>query len=139
MNRETLIAIFLGFAGGILIAFLLITLPKRLPQAKKENLTPAPAKQTQEDKKIIISIESPENESLVEGEEVEVKGTTKEKSLIVISGPNEDKVVTSGDDGKFSTKLVVYEGQNLITFTLYLEDGTLATHELTVFASKETL
>lgn len=139
MNRETIIAIFLGFAGGILIAFLLITLPKRLPVSKKENLTPAPQLQNQQDDKPIISIESPENESLVEGEEVEVKGTTKANSLVVVSGPSEDSVLTPDTNGKFSTRLVLYEGQNLINITVYLEDGKVASNELIVFASKETL
>lgn len=139
MNRETIIAIFLGFAGGILIALLLITLPKRLTTAKKENPTPTPSQQSQEDKKPIISIVSPENESLVEGEEVEVKGTTVANSLVVVSGPSEDSIVTSDTEGKFSTKLNIYEGQNLITVTVYLEDGKVASNELTVFASKETL
>lgn len=143
MNRETLIAVFLGFAGGILIALLLITLPKKInfDFKQKSNSSPTPTNQQakQEESKPVILIESPQNESLIEGKETTIKGKTKENSLVVISGPSEDQVVQSDENGNFSAPVKVYEGENLINLTVYLAGDQTASYQLKVFATSENL
>lgn len=143
MNRETLIAVFLGFAGGILIALLLITLPKKinfdLNQRSSSSPTPTSQQAKQEESKPVISIESPQNESLIEGKETTIKGKTKENSLMVISGPSEDQVIQSDKNGNFSAPVKVYEGENFINLTVYLPDDQTASYQLTVFATSENL
>lgn len=138
MNRETLTAIFLGFAGGILVALLLITIPKRLPQAKKQ-ASPTPSQQTTIEEKTQINIESPENNAYIEGESIDVIGSTKGKAKIVVNGPTEDKVTTTGDDGKFKIKISLLDGENNISVSAYFEDGSVVTKSLTISASKEAL
>jgi len=138
MNRETLTAIFLGFAGGILVALLLITIPKRLPQAKKQP-TPTPSQQTVIEEKTKMNIESPENNAYIEGESIDVIGSTKGKSKIVVNGPIEDKVTTAGDDGKFKTTIGLADGENNISVSAYFEDDSVVTKSLTIFVSKEAL
>ncbi len=138
MNRETLTAIFLGFAGGILVALLLITVPKRLSQGKLQ-VSPTPSQQTTTEEKTQINIESPENNAYVEGESVDISGSTKAKSTIVVNGPTEDKVTTAGDDGKFKTTIGLADGENNISVSAYFEDGSLSSKSLTIFASKEAL
>lgn len=138
MNRETLIAILLGFTGGILVAFLLVTLPKRLPQLKKDSTSPTPTQSqvspdNQDDKKIEVT--NPENGIVVEGEEIEITGITLSNTFVVVNGPNEDVVVTSDNEGKFSAKLGVLDGENLFTVTAYPENENPLTTNVSVFAT----
>ncbi len=138
MNRETFIAIFLGFAGGILVAFLLIAVPKKLPQVKKTTLSPTPQqeqKPSPENGKFTII--SPENNAFIETVEVEIIGTGTENTQVVINGPSDDKVVTIGKDGKFSGKVSIYTGENLLNITAYSKDNSPVSKQLTVFALNE--
>lgn len=140
MNRETIIAILLGFAGGVLVAFLIITLPKKLSQNQQAEPTPVQQETVEETKETpIISINKPVATEVVETEETEVSGTTTANSILVISGPSQDQVVTSDAEGNFNTKLSVYEGENLIRVTLYRENEETVSQTLSVFASKENL
>lgn len=138
MNRETLTAIFLGFAGGILVALLLITVPKRLPQTKKQT-NPTPAQKENISDKTQINIESPIDGSYIEGNSVEISGTASGKTTIVANGPIEDKVTTSGEDGKFKISISVTDGENNISVSSYPADGAVITKSLIIFASKEVL
>lgn len=139
MNRETIIAILLGFTGGILVAFLLVTVPKKLPQLKKEDNSPTPTQNQPENSQLTdnkLEITTPENGIVVEGEEIEISGTSKANTHIVVSGPSEDIVVTSDENGKFSAKLSIYEGENLFTVTSYPENDKPVTTSVSVFATQ---
>lgn len=139
MNRETLIAIFLGFTGGILVAFLLITVPKKLPQAQN-NTTPTPAPEvagTENQTSITLSL--PEEGGIIQGEETEVEGITSPNSKVVISGPTEDIVVEADDSGSFSGTVNVYEGYNQINITVFTKEGQMITQSRNIFATVETL
>lgn len=138
MNRETIIAIFLGFAGGILVAFLLITIPKRLTSIKKVTPTPTPYQEIEQEEKPQLTLDL-EKDVFVEEDEVEVSGTTSANSLVVVNGPIEDKVVKSDSQGKFSSKLSLSEGENLINVTVYLENGETVSEVRKIFATSEKI
>lgn len=140
MNRETLIAIFLGFTGGILVAFLLITVPKRLPQAQNSNVSPtaSPDVDGSQDQST-IKLDKPEESSVIEGEETDIEGITVPNSKVVISGPSEDVLIDSTDSGSFKSKITVYEGYNQINITVYTKEGQTLTLVRNIYATKETL
>lgn len=140
MNRETLIAILLGFTGGILVAFLLVAIPKRLPQFKKESTSPTPAQEQPQPKeeKALLDITSPEEGIVVEGEEIEISGSTKANTQVVVNGPSEDVVVASDESGSFSAKLGVFAGENLFTITAYPENENPLNKSLSIFATEKS-
>ncbi len=138
MNRETLIAIFLGFTGGILVAFLLVTVPKKLPKFSKETPSPSPKQEQSNEQpeiKVALELTNPENGIVVAGTEIEVSGTTKANTQVVLSGPGEDAVITSDRDGKFSGNLSIYEGENLLSATAYPENEDTVSESRTIFAT----
>ncbi len=142
MNRETLIAIFLGFAGGILIAVLLLTLPKKMPNLSflpKQN-QPTPTSVTTsppaEDQPSLI-IEEPKDGSIVSDQKIEIKGKTKPESLVVVSGPAADQVLTTNAEGNFQTQIELAAGANLITTTVYLANDQVILNHLTVFLGQD--
>lgn len=118
---------------------LLLVVPKKFTLSNKTKITPTPVKQENTTEVKSFSITAPENNFLVQGDSVEISGTAPEKSVIVLSGPSEDKVVKIANDNKFSVKLSVYEGENLITVTSYLPDNTTKTESRTIFATKAEL
>lgn len=139
MNRETLIAIFLGFAGGILVALLLIIVPRKVAKTNDNTSpTPTPSQEiNQQDSK--LSISNPENQALIENSKIVVSGSTIANSKLVILGANTDTVITADDNGNYSVEVEIYEGENLITVTAYLEDGKVISKNLTVYSTQEKL
>ncbi len=139
MNRETLIAIFLGFAGGILVALLLIIVPRKVAKTN-DNVTPTPSpsqETNQQDSELTIT--APENQTLIEDSKVVISGTTKPDTKLILLGPSTDLIFTADNNGAYSQEVDIYEGENLITITAYLQDGKLISKNLTVFSTQEKL
>jgi len=140
MNKETLIAIFLGFTGGILVAFLLITVPKKLSQGQNDNTTPTPTPQVAETENAsTITLNTPDEGSIIQGKETNIEGVTVPNAKVVISGPTEDLVLESDDSGSFSSTVSVYEGYNHINVTVFTINSQTLTMSRNVFATVETL
>lgn len=138
MNRETIIAIILGFTGGILVAFLLITVPGKFNFNKKIVPQVTPQKQPPKEEEM-LKIESPENETFVEGKTIAITGTVVSQASVIINSPAEDQVIQTDKEGKFTTTIGIIEGENSLNVSAYLNEGQVVTKNLTIFASEETL
>lgn len=145
MNKESIIAILLGFAGGILVAFLLVTAPSKLAflnkgkdQDSSENTSQVEGEQTTQTP---IVITEPEQASFISAQEVEIRGTTTVMvdKKIIIQTENEDYVVTISEDGSFSQKVSLLEGENKTFFTVYDNNNNAVTHELVIYSSTESI
>lgn len=121
------------------MAFLLIALPKKI----NSNKNPTPNPQLTQNQKVenqsSLTVTQPEENALVTSEEVEISGQTVPNAKIIISGPTLDIVQTSDNQGKFSAKINVFEGENLISVTAYSEDGKVFTVNRKIFYSQENL
>lgn len=139
MNRETLIAIFLGFAGGILVAFLLIAVPKKIPKINKTAISPTPKQEQITQEPTQFAINSPEDGLITTESEVTVSGTAPNGTQIVINGPSDDKVLTVDKEGKFESKISVYEGENIINITAYSENSSPLSEIRKVYTTTQEL
>ena len=94
MNKETLIAILMGFGGGILVAFLLITVPKKFATntSQSDQIPQKQAEPTQSEFDSIPKLiwDTPVNSAFIEEKSVNISGTTGKGVKVVISGPAED-------------------------------------------------
>lgn len=132
MHRETLIAVLLGFAGGILVALFLIILPKNLPKNDKQAITPTP--QQSAVNKSDFTIDAPSEGQLVSTTDIKVNGKAAPNSQIVLSSPVEDIVTTTNDQGNFSETISLTIGENLLSVTVFNPNGN-ENKQLIVFSS----
>ncbi len=133
MHRETLIAVLLGFAGGILVALFLIIVPKNLPKNDKQATTPTP-QPTVVVNKTDLTIDTPSEGQLVSTTDIKVNGKAAPNSQIIVSSPVEDIVTTTNDQGNFSETISLIIGENLLSVTAFNTDGN-ENKQLKVFSS----
>lgn len=133
MRKEVLIAIILGAALGLIIAFgvwraNLALAPKR--QAVQTQATPTP-------EAFALTISSPENEAVVGRDSITVQGTTKAGVNLVILYENGEILTTAQEDGSFEADIKLIAGANSITVTAFDEEGESVEKTLTVVYSTE--
>lgn len=139
-SRETILAAIAGLAVGLLAAWAVWSLPNFLP--KKEE---APTEITQEEitpsetveEAFNLTLSQPENEALMETNQVTVIGKTSKGATVIVNGPLKDEVVTTGNDGSFSVTITLEEGANEINVTAYDKTGTEKSEIRTVNYTKE--
>ncbi len=139
LGRETIFAAIAGFALGLVAAWGVLSLPQLLQkktsttsniEALKPGLnTEAPVQ--------ILSLNSPEDESISQTNQVNISGKAFSGSTIVIDGPLADKVLEAPSDGNFSATLDLEEGANEIQITAYAPNGSEKTEVRTVNYTKE--
>jgi len=137
MRKEFLIAIAFGIGIGILIAFgiwkaniaIKTNVPKPSATTPKQNkvVTP-PAKIT------ITNIE--ENDVITENPVI-ISGITKPSSFVVISGEEEDYILTTGKDGSFSQEVELSPAVNQLVMTAYDTSESKTQTNLTLVYSSE--
>lgn len=151
MNKDALLATFIGFVVGLLVTGLVlygpglaknfpkIQFPKfsfSLPQFGKPKATPTPTAASIK-KEHTITIESPLQDALEADDTVLVSGTTTPTSIVVISGSSDEVVIVANGDGKFAGKVTLSEGKNDITATSFQEKGPVALTTVSVFYTPE--
>ena len=134
MNKEIVIAIILGLTVGIVAAIsiwaakegtlkLSLSLPKLSQVEKKEpTITPTAAEQKPQEN-FFLDITSPENETIVTNNEIELTGKTNPEVSIIVSQEANDTVLSSKKDGSFSTKITLSPGPNTIII-IAIDQGT---------------
>ncbi len=151
MNKDALLATFIGFLVGLIVTGIILYgpniasgLPKfqmpkfslSLPQLNKPKPTPAstPAVQSKEH---AVSVESPLPEAIEQTSTVLVSGTTSADATVIISGGVDEAVIVSNADGKYAGKITLSEGKNDITVTSIKKPDGIASHAVTVFYTPE--
>lgn len=153
MNKDALLATFIGFIVGLFVTGLVlygpgliknvpkIQFPKisfSLPQFGKTNISPtATPSQSEGTKEHTVRIESPLPESLEQTEKVLISGTTSASSTVILSGPVDEVVIEANGDGKYAGKVTLLEGKNDITVTSFQQSGKSATQSVTVLYTPE--
>ncbi|MFA5942810.1 MAG: hypothetical protein WC798_04070 [Candidatus Paceibacterota bacterium] len=153
MNKDALLATFIGFIVGLFVTGLVLygpgltkNLPKiqfpkfsfSLPKFGKTTISPT-AKPTQSEapKEHAVTIESPLADALEQSSSVLISGTTSTSSTVILSGPSDEIVIEANGDGKYAGKLTLLEGKNDITVTSFLKSGAVATQSVSVFYTPE--
>jgi hypothetical protein len=142
MKKEIIIAIIIGFALGLLITFGIWTANKAI---KNKPTTPAeetdlitPTEPTPAATEFSLTIISPEDDSLINTNKVELKGSTVANALIVIAEENGEKIIEADEEGSFATELVLIAGTNEIKITAFNSEGDEVSKTLSlVYSTKE--
>ncbi|HCM82001.1 MAG: hypothetical protein UW37_C0035G0002 [Candidatus Gottesmanbacteria bacterium GW2011_GWA2_44_17] len=151
MNKDALLATFIGFVVGLVVTGLVLYGPgltKNFPKIqfpkfsfslpKFSKATPTPTSTATDTKKEhTVTIESPLADAIEQEDKVLVSGATSTSSIVVISGPVDEVVIEANGDGKYAGKVTVSEGKNDITVTSFLQSQAVATQTVSVFYTPE--
>jgi len=135
MKKEVVIAIIVGFVLGLAITFGIYTAQKALKN--KQVPTESPSSQIDLTPSHSITITSPENEALVDNEEVTLTGTTTSLSSITIISQDSQIITTANEQGNFTATLELSGGANPINITSYDPDGNQAETQIVIAYSTQ--
>jgi len=142
MKKEILIAIAIGFILGLVITFGIWTANKSLQQNNKTQKTEVGENQpivtetsSTEDGQIPLTISSPEDNSLVDQEKIEIVGKTKAGATIVILYEKGEEVFQADEQGEFSQEITLVGGANEIKITVFDTEGNEANQSLNLVYS----
>jgi len=82
-----------------------------------------------------LEIINPENESIIEEEEITLEGKTIPGSVVVVIYPEGENIVEADEEGNFETEITLVGGANEIKITAYDEEGNQAKKNLTLIYS----
>ena len=82
-----------------------------------------------------LEIINPENESIIEEEEITLEGKTMPGSVVVVIYPEGENIVEADEEGNFETEITLVGGANEIKITAYDEEGNQAEKNLTLIYS----
>jgi len=82
-----------------------------------------------------LEIINPENESIIEEEEITLEGKTIPGSVVVVIYPEGENIVEADEEGNFETEITLVGGANEIKITAYDEEGNQAEKNLTLVYS----
>lgn len=136
MTKERMILAFIAIAAGLIVASSTFYFYQQ--KSNKTSTGEQPASTIPPSNgKVILEIESPENESITDEKTIELKGKSLPQSLLVLSTSNDNFVFTADKNGSFIKKIALSEDENFITVTAYPENGTSETKELIVTYTTE--
>lgn len=130
VKKEITVAVIIGLIISALVAGGIY----RARQALK-NLTPKTAtkepqiasnNQTQQEKKkdLFLTITSPEDNSVVNQNKLQLVGETLPNTYIAIITETSEYLIVPNDLGQFSQEIKLIKGANTIKITVYQPDGT---------------
>lgn len=141
IEKDVILAVFVGVLIGGLSAFLILFLPNFLPKTfpktekeeaiRKEELTPAPP--------VFLTLENPQDEAIFSENEISVSGKTRPGALVTVISPTDEEVIEADREGGFETKILLEEGVNELSVTSYGEKGEEDTKSATVYYTKEEI
>lgn len=142
MSNEKISVALVGLVIGIIIAVLAVAgyslyrqKPSGFPAPTLNKVLEFPSaspypSQEKHQKNFIVT--EPVDEASSSAKIIQVKGSFTPKSVIVVSTQNDDFLDTVGDDGNFSLKIELEEGENRLKITGYNLDGNVEEAERTV-------
>jgi len=141
MKKEIIIAIVIGFALGLLITFGIWTANKAIknkPTPTEETELITPIEPTPTAAEFSLTIISPEDDSLINTNKVELKGSTVANAVIVIAEEKGEKIIEADGEGSFATEISLIAGTNEIKITAFNSEGDEVSKTLSlVYSTKE--
>ncbi len=111
----SIIAILIGlFVAGTVFFVYQITQNKNTEKKEEISILPSP---TPTNAQSILTITSPENESVTDQKTIEIKGKAPSNATIIISTENGHSSITVSDNGDFSEEISLDSGVNLVQIT----------------------
>lgn len=136
MPKEVLIAIIIGIALGIVVAFGFWRANLSLSPNNSSNISqPTPDPIIQDFSELAIT--QPENNSVVSTSTIKVVGVTNPNSVVTILTGKSEYVVQGDNEGGFEKEVELSAGPNEIVITSYDEIGTETSQKLLVVYSTE--
>jgi len=145
VKNEVVIAIFIGCILGLVIAFGIRNANQALKTAQ---ITPAPESNqiqnsdTASDQvtpiplnKSLLTISSPENNSLVSSEKIEIAGKTEPGMTILFVYEDNENLISSDSQGDFKQEITLVGGQNQINISVFDNNGNETTKTLNLVYS----
>jgi len=131
-------AIVVGLIAAA-VAFYLYQMTKTIPENNEKTVTVKPKNTptpTPQDKNY-LTVESPEDESVVDKKTVKISGKTVPGSTIIVSTESSDQVVSPADNGNFTLNQSLDDDTNLIQILSIFPDGEEKVVQRTVTYSTE--
>ncbi len=110
-------------------------LNKPIPPLKQPVSQPV----TSPDKTLMLDLIQPENDILTFASTTEVIGKTSPNTSVVISTNNQDFLISSDDQGNFTTKINLTSGVNRINVVVFSKDGDRKSQLRVIYYSKEKI
>ena len=137
VKKEVILAIFIGFAVGLVITFGIWTANNSLRQAAA-TITPTPAPSPTPEISTTpipptpLTITNPADELLTTDNSVTISGKTAPSATVTILTESGEFVTTASSTGSFSQKIDLEGGYNRISVTAFDSIGNSATVNLLV-------
>lgn len=141
MRKELLLAIFVGMSMGLIITFGVYQ-SRENTRENKNHQTDDLVKQQADDglkESSLLSITTPEENLLVDKENLIVSGNTNSNSFVIIFVNDEENITTSDETGNFSLEVNLEEGGNFIEIHSLDEDGNSISKEKSVIYDADYL
>lgn len=139
MRKEVILAIVGGVALGLLVIGGLWWTNKTTTEENPIIPSPTPlitqAPTLTPALSLPLEIINPENESIIEEEEITLEGKTIPGSVVVVIYSEGENIVEADEEGNFETEITLVGGANEIKITAYDEEGNQAEKNLTLIYS----
>ena len=121
MKKETLFALFLGVAFGVIVSLIMISRTKDrqmgkttpLTSGKKSSVAITNDVQTQS-----FTISEPQEKQIIVTNSVIIKGSASKNDLLIVQSPIKDLAYQLENDN-FEVKMPLALGENVISLTIY--------------------
>jgi hypothetical protein len=121
MKKETIFAIFLGIAFGVVLSFVMISRTKSNQFGKTKPLTnekKAPQTVAADVETQSFTISEPQDKQIISSNSVTVKGVASKGDLLIIQSPIKD-IAYKLDSDSFQVKIPLALGENVVNLTVY--------------------
>lgn len=125
MKKEVLIAIIIGFAIGLVIAFGIWMANKSLKQITPEKETSSPQinQTTPTPPARTLTIDNPTEDFISNQEKITVSGKATPEASVVIIFQEGEKIITADSEGVFSAEITLMGGANEIKISAFDTEG----------------
>lgn len=138
MKKEVVIAVLIGLSLGLIVTYGIYTARRSLMSTNSSLPTPTPSS-TPAPTSSVLSVVSPDDESLQFTSDVKIAGTTKPGSLVIIFINDKYQITHADQSGNFGIGVQLDEGSNVITTRAIDDNGQTVDDQRTVIYSTTDL
>lgn len=122
MRKEAIIAILLGVGLGLVFTFGVYTANQAVKDKKTEQTVQVVETSPSPSPRAGFTIDAPENNIVVDKDEVEISGETQPDAVIVAYSEGKEAFAQADEDGEFSFDFPLVSGSNTIVITSINEE-----------------